>query len=347
MTTRVHPYQGAENRAFWNRSVSDRHFAELADLWDGMPLTKVDRIATAGSCFAQHIGNNLRRHGANFLDLEPAPAFLPPESTRHWGYGIFTCRYGNIYTTRQLVQLFDEAFGERRPLELVWERDRRCFDAMRPAIDPVGQANAQTVLALRDIHLAAVRQMFETLDLFVMTLGLTEAWMSRKDGTVYPTAPGTIAGAYDPDFYQFVNFDYAAVLQDMEDFWNRLKTVNPAARLLLTVSPVPLQATASGQHVLVATTQSKSILRAVAGNFCEGRDEAWYFPSYEIITAPTGRGMYYDPDWRNVNQYGVDYVMTHFFAKLQGDDFGTVADANSPDDEVVCDEEAMFRSIDR
>ena len=40
--------------------------------------------------------------------------------------------------------------------------------------------------------------------------------------------------------------------------------MNPKARLVLTVSPVPLAATASGSHVLPATIYSKSVLRAAA-----------------------------------------------------------------------------------
>ena len=56
--------------------------------------------------------------------------------------------------------------------------------------------------------------------------------------------------------------------------------------ILLTVSPVPLTATASGSHVLVSSTYSKSVLRAVAGDLCSECKHIDYFPSYEIITNP-------------------------------------------------------------
>ena len=39
----------------------------------------------------------------------------------------------------------------------------------------------------------------------------------------------------------------------------------PKLRILLTVSPVPLTATAGDDHVLLATTYSKSVLRAGRG----------------------------------------------------------------------------------
>ena len=44
-----------------------------------------------------------------------------------------------------------------------------------------------------------------------------------------------------------------------------LRDYNENMRFILTVSPVPLVATAGSEHVLAATLYSKSVLRAVAG----------------------------------------------------------------------------------
>lgn len=95
-----------------------------------------------------------------------------------------------------------------------------------------------------------------------------------------------------------------------------IKGMNPRMRFLLTVSPVPLTATASGGHVLTATTYSKSTLRAVAGDMAE-RADTDYFPSFEIITAFPFRGMFFDPNMRSVSMHGVDHVMNSFFSCLQ------------------------------
>ena len=40
--------------------------------------------------------------------------------------------------------------------------------------------------------------MFEQSEIFIFTLGLTEAWRSKKDGAVFPLAPGVSAGSFDP-----------------------------------------------------------------------------------------------------------------------------------------------------
>ncbi len=168
-------------------------------------------------------------------------------------------------------------------------------------------------MALRASHLSRVRALLTDLDIFVFTLGLTETWVSIQDETAYPIVPGVIAGEYDPAKYRFVNFRYNDIYEDMLDFIEALRVINPSARLLLTVSPVPLAASATGNHVLVATTYSKSVLRSVAGDLATDVEGVYYFPSYEVITGQPTRHMYYNPDLRTVCQAGVDEVMRHFF----------------------------------
>jgi hypothetical protein len=346
MVTFSNPYKTQPERAFWRSAVGGRHYADLADMWQPMPLRKQDRIATAGSCFAQHIGNNLAARGAAFMDMEPAPpVFENSAEARKWGYGVFSCRYGNVYTTRQLLQLFDEAHSARTPTERVWEKEGRFYDALRASVDPVGQDSAETVLALRARHLAAVRRMFAELDVFVFTMGLTEGWENAEDGTMFAVAPGTVAGTYEPSRHVFRNLRAAEIRADMLAFWERLRAVNPRARMLLTVSPVPLAATATQNHVLVATTYSKSVLRAVAGELAEDVEDIHYFPSYEIISSHPGRGMFFEPDLRNVNMFGVNYVMSHFFSGPLAAEFGGLPVAEPEEDlELICDEEKLDKT---
>lgn len=342
------PYKSLPKKAFWRPAVAERHYADLEDLWQPFELKKAHKVATAGSCFAQHIGNNLAQRGANFMDMEPAPPVFDSEAeARRWGFGVFSCRYGNIYTTRQLIQLFDEAFGNRTPAERVWEKQGRFFDALRPSVDPVGQDSAETVIALRERHLAKVREMFETLDLFVFTLGLTEGWESVADGTMFPMAPGTLAGSYEPSKYRFHNLRHSEILADLIGVRERLKAVNPGARTLLTVSPVPLTATATEHHVLSAAVYSKSVLRGVAGEMAEDFEDVTYFPSYEIISSHPSGGMFFNPDQRTVNQFGVDYVMKHFFSGPLAEEFGAGHTADEDGDlDLICDEERLEDALD-
>ncbi len=85
------------------------------------------------------------------------------------------------------------------------------------------------------------------MDVFIFTMGLTEAWIDKRNGRVYPTAPGTIAGSFDPKIHAFHNFSYNEIYDDFLEFLELVRNWNPGFRVILTVSPVPLTATASGR----------------------------------------------------------------------------------------------------
>lgn len=95
---------------------------------------------------------------------------------------------------------------------------------------------------------------------------------------------------------------------------NFMRSRNENIKFLLTVSPVPLTATASGSHVEVATCYSKSVLRAVCGTLYARHDDVDYFPSYEIITSANNKGAYFEANKRTVSRSGVRTAMSMFMA---------------------------------
>jgi len=83
------PYEKLPKNAFWRSGVAEASPFKL----DGIYKKKwsIDsswNIATAGSCFAQHIARNLKVRGFNVLDMEPPPPGLP--GNLHGAYG-FRC----------------------------------------------------------------------------------------------------------------------------------------------------------------------------------------------------------------------------------------------------------------
>ncbi|PJE31659.1 GSCFA family protein [Pseudooceanicola antarcticus] len=309
-----HPYQSLPARAYWKTGVAEVNPLQISGLWQ--PKLKVSPgqpIITAGSCFAQHIGRALAARGFDWFDAEPAPAWLFDEAET-FNYGIFSFRTGNIYTARALLQWLRMAYGEMEPPEEWWHRKGRVYDPLRPAIEPRGFESVEEARASRAATLVAIRRAVETARLFVFTLGLTESWANAETGLEYALCPGTLAGDFDPALHVFRNHRHAAILADMEAVLALLAARNPGLEVLLTVSPVPLTATASGEHVLTATSRSKATLRAVAGELVEDHPQVDYFPSYEIITHPVFRGMFYAPNQRSVVPEGVEVVMRNFFA---------------------------------
>jgi hypothetical protein len=226
---------------------------------------------------------------------------------------VFSARYGNIYTPRQLRQLVDRASGTFRPKEDVWLGEDGCLiDPFRPRIQPGGFLSGAEYDADRRRHFACVGRMLRELDVLVFTLGLTEAWISREDGAVFPLCPGVAGGAFDPDRHAFVNFNVSELASDLLAFVDALRTINPTCRIILTVSPVPLVATAEPRHVLVSTMLSKALLRVACEELVRARSDVAYFPAYEIVAGSYARGRYFAADGRSVTEAGLEHVMRVF-----------------------------------
>lgn len=347
------PYTNLPGSAFWRTGVVQENPYAVAGLYrKKFTISPDTKIATAGSCFAQHISRHLQINGYNVLDVEPAPPGLAKSLHRRFGFSMYSARYGNIYSVLQLLQLAQEAAGERTPNPIAWQKDGRYVDALRPAVEPEGLASPEEVLEHRKYHISRVKKLFKELDLFIFTLGLTEMWLHQESGTVYPTAPGSIAGTFDDKIYSFKNASFNEIIRDFNAFQailTKLRAGRPF-KLLLTVSPVPLTATASGHHVLAATSYSKSTLRAVAGQLADNQAHIDYFPSYEIVTNPRLHCVSFSDNLRSVRDEAVTMVMQHFFTehpKRPGKPTPEAADHSQQDaDDTQC-EEALLEAFGR
>ncbi len=349
-----HPYENLPPDRFWRSALADCDPMRITGLWQPKFAIKPrSRIVTAGSCFAQHFGRALRARGYRWTDFEPGPAELTEDQRRDYNYGIFSFRTGNIYTPRMLRQWLSWAFATESPAGEVWENAGRFHDPFRPAIEPGGFASREELFASRAVTLAAIRRAVENAHVFVFTMGLTESWQDRDTGVEYAACPGTVAGRFDPARHRFVNPRFAALQTDLADAIRLMQAANPRLNVLLTVSPVPLTATASGQHVLSATSQSKALLRAVAAEITQDFDRTDYFPSFELITHPVWQGRFFAPNRRSVLPEGVAFVMENFF-RDQAARFGIGArprPAASPEsvlpaeddgtDDLRCEEEIL------
>ena len=358
----MHPYESLPDKSFWATAVARRNMFDIGELWD--PRFAFDprmKVATFGSCFAQHIGKALEARGFNWFIAEDAPPGLSAENARKYNYGAFSARTGNIYTVSLLRQWVEWATGAQPVPDEIWVQDGRFYDPFRPNIEPLGFESEAELLRSRELAIEAFKATLVESERFVFTLGLTESWWNAAHGYEYPMCPGTVAGTFDAQQHRFFNQDYAFIHATLKQTLKAIQALNPDIRFLLTVSPVPLTATVSGNHVMVATMESKSVLRAVAGALRRECPNVDYFPSYEIINATPFRGTFFEPNQRSVNHAGVDHVMKTFFCGLearreaeagtasapfvQRDHAGTTSGTRHPrapgpasSDEVVCEE---------
>ena len=108
--------------------------------------------------------------------------------------------------------------------------------------------------------------------------------------------------------------------------------------------------------MVVSTAVSKAALRVAADTLQRAHAQVDYFPSYEIITGSQAGGLYFEDDWREVNEAGVAHAM-RLFLRHYG---GATEDLSSPlppkvepgdghperprwNGGLVCDEETIER----
>jgi hypothetical protein len=320
----INPYTKLPAQAYWRTGVA-RHSGKgkvIPNLWT--PSTGLDgteRYLTVGSCFAQHIGKALDAAGLDRMLIENAPSFLSSSMQEQFGYGMFSFRLGNVYTAAMLLQWLRWMQNPTSQDHEIWTDGDAFFDPVRPSIEPGGFETERDLFNARNRTLAAMREGIDQADVFIFTLGLTETWMNANTGLVYASCPGTQAGQFDGEQHKFSNATFSQTMADLVSIRKILKLINPDIRLLLTVSPVPLTATAvPGTHVLVSTVHSKSVLRAAAGEMAYEFDDVEYFPSYEIVSHPSLGMPMFEADRREVTKDAVAFVMKHFLAGLGIDD---------------------------
>lgn len=327
----MHPYKHIKNREHWFKKTEN----EL--VIPRFQIGKDEKIISAGSCFSRKIAGFLKKNNQylitetldpktfNFLDdLKSYPHIYIMNDAYNkayeiacekYNYGIFSARYDNIYTFRQLLQLLERAYDIFKPKDHVWIRDDgKLVDAFRPRINPDGYLSEKEVVIDRNNHFKYVRQAFESADVFIYTVGLTEAWLSAEDGAVYPLCAGVDGGYYTSQDYLFKNFNVKEIIEDFTKFYNLIKSVNNKIKIILTVSPTPIMATITGNHIISANCYSKSALRAACHDIVNIFYDVDYFPSYDLVMYGSFNGINnFKEDCRTPSDDVIIKVMDVFF----------------------------------
>jgi len=275
-------------------------------------IRKTDKVFTMGSCFAREISYVLRDTG---FRLFPRYSEIDFDKATQKPFKIKRRNHMNHYNTFTIRYEFEHAFANTHygiedfiklpePLQL----DRQVWQ------DPYRrQIYAVTDAALLDLSRKigqCIRHGVLESDVYVITLGLTEVWRNNANGRVFNQLP---FGADDPamrDNFTFVQSGYQENYENMRWVCAQILERFPERKIIVTVSPVALRRTFSGSDVITANTESKSILRAVAGALHREFPNVVYWPSYEIAMAQD----VYEDDGRHVTPAGVKQIVDQFVA---------------------------------
>src|SRR5690606_15352973 len=106
----TNPYSDLPPHCFWWDAMTMANPSDVDPFVgrgpvDPRPIAAHHKVATIGSCFAQHLSQHVRKIGLTYFVAEEAPAGIDEAAATKLGYGVFSARYGNVYTVRQALQV--------------------------------------------------------------------------------------------------------------------------------------------------------------------------------------------------------------------------------------------------
>lgn len=241
------------------------------------------KVVAFGSCFAANITKWLAKRNFAVLTEKQGKAA-----------NAYVVRFGEgMVNTFVIRQQFEWALDGKVPEGDLWHG----YDATKFGYDE--DVRQQT------------RALFMEADVFIITLGLSEIWYDEPTGGVFWRA--VPQDQYDPSRHKFRVSTVAENRDNIAAIRQVIRRHRPDAKVIFTLSPIPLVATFRGNSCITSNSVSKSILRSAIDEFLRGEgadSESYYWPSYEIVMDVfDNRWM---PDRRHVRKPILDFIMVLF-----------------------------------
>lgn len=242
-------------------------------------VTTDTKIVAFGSCFAAHISAHLA----------------------HRGYDILTRKNTKAYVNRMADGMV-HTHAIRQQFEWAWEN--------KTPESPLWADYDETEFGYTEEAREATRSVFDAADLFIITLGLSEIWYDEPTGGVFWRVPPK--ERIDLSRHKFRVATFAETLDNIRAIHRLIRTHRPQAKLVLTVSPIPLAASFRDVSAISANAASKAIIRAAVDEFfrLEQPEEAFYYPSYDAVSHAFTNA--WGDDLRHIHPHILFFMMNMF-----------------------------------
>lgn len=244
-------------------------------------LKEHEPIFTIGSCFARHVEIALKKSG------HPVPCldFSVPEDEL-WSGTKMRSGILNKYTPHSMLNEILSAFNEPgAPSDkdyLIEQEEGSFIDLQLHVNKPVSFDRAiQRRLEIRELFRKGIAE----CRVVIITLGLVESWWDALSGVYLNETPSQNLIKKYPNRFFFEVLSPEKVIDCTEKIVRLIhKHGKKDNKILITVSPVPIQRTFTDNDVIIANTYSKSVLRVAAEVAARTFDFVDYYPSYESVT---------------------------------------------------------------
>lgn len=239
-------------------------------------LSPTDQIFAIGSCFARNIEKALLLQKIKVTSANPNSDLL--ELRTNLLTGLL-----NKYNPISIHQELEWASGHKEfPTHGFISLEEQYID---PSLRNQSKKGDLDYVNNRQKLLQEYFSQYFTANCVIVTLGLTETWIDLESNIALAETPAPkILKEYPGRFAcKILSYDECEkILNAIHLLLSQYGKNKP--RMIITVSPIPMERTVSGQDILVANLTSKSTLRAAAFAFAEKHAGVDYFPSYEAVT---------------------------------------------------------------
>lgn len=267
-------------------------------------LDLANRFFCIGSCFARNIEEALIYRGVDVLSKRLA---CPTEEYAGRHTGII-----NKFTTASMVNELGWALARRGTgAGFIFDNAQGSFDLqLAPHAPPVTRKRAfERRHYMETDYFARIKD----ADVLIVTLGLIETWRDDKTGIWQNSPPSYYMVRREPDRFSVSCTSLAENITALEELRTITLQARPGIKIIITVSPVPMDTTFTGVDVFIANLRSKSVLTTAAAEFASAHDDVDYFPSYEIVMG-SSRATAYAKDCMHVRDSVVRKIAGKFLS---------------------------------
>lgn len=243
------------------------------------PITYRNNILLIGSCFTEHISDRLQHHKFKVLQNPHGILFNPLSVAQSLDSYI----EGRQYTGDDLFQL-NELWNS-------WDHHTR-----------FSHVDKDKALVLINESQSAATAFVRKADWIIITLGSSFQYYLKDSGKHVANNHRAPAQWFEKRLLP-VDEVTAALSNAIE----KLKTANPFAKVLFTISPV--------RHIrdgVVDNSRSKARLIEAVHELCGRHGQCSYFPAYELIIDILRDYRFYDIDFVHPNYMATTFVWEHF-----------------------------------
>ena len=238
-----------------------------------------DKILFIGSCFSEEIGNKMIDLKFDVLQ-NPNGILYDPESI---AAALFSYIYVNPFDEKNIFELNG-----------IWHswKHHSVFSGK----------TKEEVLEKINVSRSCAHDFLKEAKVVIITLGTAFHYLLKNNNENVANCHKAPAGIFIKKLFSIEEMT-TALLKTI----SALEIFNPGLKIIFTVSPV--------KHVrdgVVENNHSKARLIEVSHSVCEQKQNAFYFPSYELITEVLRDYRFYKNDLVHPNETAIDFVFEKF-----------------------------------